>query len=81
MSAGFWVGVGARDESPELAGASHFLEHLLFKGTEARSASSINRAIDATGGDMNAFTTAEYTAFHARLPEGHLDLALEVLSD
>ena len=75
------MGVGARDETPELAGASHFLEHLLFKGTEARSASSINRAIDATGGDMNAFTTAEYTAFHARLPEGRLDLALELLSD
>ena len=81
VNAGFWVGVGARDESPELAGASHFLEHLLFKGTEARSASSINRAVDVTGGDMNAFTTAEYTAFHARLPEGRLDLALDVLSD
>ncbi|NLA34070.1 MAG: insulinase family protein, partial [Actinobacteria bacterium] len=51
-----FVGVGSRDESPELAGASHFLEHLLFKGTLARTSREINRAIDAVGGDFNAYT-------------------------
>src|SRR4051812_14214885 len=68
VAIGVWVGVGSRDESDELAGASHFLEHLLFKGTEARSARSIATAIDAAGGEMNAFTTRESTAFYTRLP-------------
>ena len=81
VALGCWVAVGGRDESDELAGASHFLEHLLFKGTANRSASELSRAVDATGGDLNAFTTPEYTAYHARLPEGHLDLALDVLSE
>ena len=54
---GFWVGTGSRDEESEFAGASHFLEHLLFKGTEDRSASAIAEAVDEVGGDFNAFTT------------------------
>jgi len=63
VSLGFWVGTGSRDESLPLAGASHFLEHLLFKGTATRSARQIAEDVDAAGGDMNAFTTKEYTAF------------------
>jgi predicted Zn-dependent peptidase len=78
---GFWVGSGSRDESPQLRGASHFLEHLLFKGTEDRSARSIAEAVESVGGEMNAFTTQEYTAFYVRVPDDHLRLAMEVLSD
>ena len=68
VAVGTWVGVGARDEPAALAGVSHFLEHLLFKGTEDRSARSIAMAIDRVGGEMNAFTTKEYTAYYTRLP-------------
>jgi predicted Zn-dependent peptidase len=75
------VGVGARDEAPAVAGASHFLEHLLFKGTEARSAAQIAESVDAVGGDMNAFTAQEYTAYYTRLPAGQLVLGLDILSD
>jgi predicted Zn-dependent peptidase len=81
VSTGVWVGVGGRDEAPALAGASHFLEHLLFKGTEARTASEIAEAVDAVGGEMNAYTTLEYTAFDTRLPAGQLDLGLDLLCD
>ena len=81
VTAGFWVGTGSRDESAELFGASHFLEHLLFKGTPTRSARSISEDVDAVGGDMNAFTTKEYTAFYVRLLAESLDLGLDILSD
>ncbi len=81
VSAGFWVGVGARDEDPEEAGASHFLEHLLFKGTDSRSASEIAEAVEAVGGEMNAFTTHEYTAYHTRLPASQLVLGLDLLGE
>lgn len=81
VALGFWVGVGSRDESEELAGASHFLEHLLFKGTASRSALEIAEAVDRVGGDLNAFTTKEYTAFEVRLLAEHLDLGLDILSD
>ena len=60
VAVGIWVGVGARDESEHQAGISHFLEHLVFKGTEERTARSIAELADATGGEMNAFTTMEY---------------------
>ena len=78
---GFWVGTGSRDETPELAGSSHFLEHLLFKGTETRSAAAIAEAVDEVGGDFNAFTTKEYTSFYIRLLAEHVDLGLDILSD
>ncbi|HEY2301158.1 MAG TPA: pitrilysin family protein [Acidimicrobiales bacterium] len=81
VSAGFWVGTGSRDEEPAVSGASHFLEHLLFKGTAQRSAREIADAIDAVGGDMNAFTTKEYTAFYLRVLSDSLELGLDVLSD
>jgi predicted Zn-dependent peptidase len=78
---GFWVGTGARDEEPSQAGASHFLEHLLFKGTAERSPSAIAEAVDEVGGDFNAFTTKEYTSFYIRLLAEHLPLGLDILSD
>ena len=78
---GFWVGTGSRDEFDAVGGASHFLEHLLFKGTAQRSALEIANAVESVGGDMNAFTTQELTAFYVRVPDERLDLALEILSD
>ena len=81
VALGFWVDVGSRDESPERAGVSHFLEHLLFKGTEQRSARQIAEAVEAVGGEMNAFTTKEYTAFYTRLLDDDLDLGLDILCD
>src|ERR1700684_2410570 len=76
-----WVGTGSRDEPDELAGASHFLEHLLFKGTPSRSAVAIAEALDEVGGDCNAFTTKEYTTFYVRLLAEHLPLGLDILSE
>jgi predicted Zn-dependent peptidase len=78
---GFWVGTGSRDETGPQAGISHFLEHLLFKGSPTRSARSIAEDVDAVGGDMNAFTTKEYTAFYVRMLGDDLDLGLDILSD
>jgi predicted Zn-dependent peptidase len=78
---GFWVGTGSRDEGAGDAGASHFLEHLLFKGTAERSSSAIAEAVDEVGGDFNAFTTKEYTSFYIRLLAEHLGLGLDILSD
>ena len=81
VAIGFWVGTGSRDEPDELAGASHFLEHLLFKGTPDRSAAAIAEALDEVGGDCNAFTTKEYTSFYVRLLSEHLALGLGILGD
>jgi predicted Zn-dependent peptidase len=81
VTLGIWVAVGGRDETDELAGASHFLEHLLFKGTAQRSARDIAEAIDAVGGEMNAFTAREHTAYYARLPAERVDLGLDILGD
>lgn len=78
---GVWVAVGSRDEEPERSGASHFLEHLLFKGTESRSAKSVAEAIDRVGGDMNAFTSREHTAFYARVLATSQDMAADLLFD
>ena len=81
VSLGFWVGTGSVDEPAPIAGASHFLEHLLFKGTAKRSAREIAEVVDAVGGDMNAFTTKEHTAFYVRLLADSVDLGLDILSD
>jgi predicted Zn-dependent peptidase len=78
---GVWINVGSRDEAPTLSGASHFLEHLLFKGTPSRSAMEISIALDAVGGEFNAFTAKEYTCFHARVLDQDLPLAVDVLGD
>ena len=73
--------VGSRDETPALHGCSHFLEHLLFKGTPERTAMDISVALDAVGGEFNAFTTKEYTVFHARVLDEDLGTAVDVLGD
>jgi predicted Zn-dependent peptidase len=78
---GVWVDVGSRDETTRLHGCSHFLEHLLFKGTRERSAMDISVALDAVGGEFNAFTAKEYTCFHARVLDEDLALAVDVLGD
>lgn len=81
VALGMWVGVGSRDEHPEEHGCSHFLEHLLFKGTGRRTARQIAEALDAVGGEMNAFTSKEVTCFYARVLDRDLELAVDVLSD
>lgn len=81
VSLGFWVKVGARDESEEISGMSHFLEHLLFKGTKKYSAKQISEIFDALGGELNAFSAKEYTCFYSRLLDEHLPIGIEVLSD
>ena len=78
---GIWVNVGSRDETPAVAGASHFLEHLLFKGTTSRTALEISSAIESVGGEMNAFTSKEYTCFYARVIDTDLPMAIDVVSD
>jgi predicted Zn-dependent peptidase len=78
---GIWVGVGSRDESVPEAGATHYLEHLLFKGTSRRSALEISSTLEAVGGDLNAFTSHEYTCYYARVLDADLPLAVDVLSD
>jgi predicted Zn-dependent peptidase len=81
VALGIWVGVGSRDEDTRHAGATHYLEHLLFKGTARRTALDISSEMDAVGGEMNAFTTKEYTCYYARVLDADLPLAADVLSD
>ena len=81
VATGVWVGVGSRDEPDHLSGVSHFLEHLLFKGTDTRSAQELARGVDRRGGDFNAFTTKEYTAYYCRLPARHHEFCIELLGD
>jgi predicted Zn-dependent peptidase len=78
---GIWAGVGSCDEGPAHAGATHYLEHLLFKGTARRTALDISSALDAVGGELNAFTGKEYTCYYARVLDADLPLAIDVLSD
>ncbi|MFF8833525.1 M16 family metallopeptidase [Streptomyces sp. NPDC015131] len=78
---GIWAHVGSRDETPSLGGATHYLEHLLFKGTRRRSALAISSALDAVGGEMNAFTAKEYTCYYARVLDTDLPLAIDVVCD
>jgi predicted Zn-dependent peptidase len=81
VTIGIWAGVGSRDETPAMAGSAHFLEHLLFKGTKSRSALDISSTIDAVGGEMNAFTSKEYTCYYTRVLDADTSLAIDVLSD
>jgi predicted Zn-dependent peptidase len=78
---GIWAGVGSRDEDTTHAGATHYLEHLLFKGTRRRSALEISAAMDAVGGELNAFTGKEYTCYYARVLDADVPLAIDILSD
>ena len=81
ISLGVWVGVGGRYESARLSGASHFIEHLLFKGTQRRSAKQISQTVEGVGGYLNAFTGEETTCYYAKASHKHFDTLLDVLSD
>ena len=81
VAIGSWIGVGARDEPASLAGVSHFLEHLLFKGTQTRSATAISQSVDRVGGDINAYTSKEYTTYYCRVPARATSLGIELLGD
>jgi predicted Zn-dependent peptidase len=80
-SVGVWVGVGSVDETPRLAGASHYLEHLLFKGTKFRTGYEIADAVDAVGGELNAFTSHEYTCYYARILAAEAQLAVGLVCE
>ena len=81
VALGIWVDVGSRDESDDTAGISHYIEHMMFKGTENRTAKQIAEELDAVGGQLNAFTTKEYTCYYAKVLDEHFDLAVDVLTD
>ena len=81
VALGFWVRTGARDETPDVSGVTHFLEHMIFKGTERRDALAVNRDLDRIGASPNAFTSEENTVFHATVLPEYLPQAVDVLSD
>ncbi|HKP00426.1 MAG TPA: pitrilysin family protein [Nitrospiraceae bacterium] len=81
VAVGIWVNSGSRDEQPSQAGYSHFIEHMLFKGTSTRSSAEISREIDALGGEMNAFTSRETTTYYVKVLDQQLSRAVELLSD
>ncbi len=81
VALGVWMKRGSRHETTEQNGISHFIEHLLFKGTETRSAQDIALIVDSVGGQMDAFTTKEYTCFYFKVLDEHLDIAVDLLSD
>ncbi len=81
VAVGVWMKRGSRHETPEQNGISHFIEHLLFKGTETRTAQDIALIVDSVGGQMDAFTTKEYTCFYFKVLDDHLDIAVDLLSD
>lgn len=81
ISVGVWALSGSRDETAECMGISHFFEHMLFKGTERRTAHQIADEMDGIGGNINAFTDKEYTCYYAKILSEHMDTALDVLSD
>lgn len=81
VSLGIWVGTGSRYEQKEINGVSHFLEHMLFKGTEKRTAKQIAESMEAVGGQLNAFTSKEYTCYYARVLSEHFSLAADLLAD
>jgi len=81
VSMGVWVNAGARDESSSESGLSHFIEHMIFKGTEKRTAFQIAKEFDAIGGQSNAFTSAENTCYHAKVIDTHLETMVDILSD
>src|SRR5947208_6145524 len=78
---GYWIGAGSRDEAVAEAGVTHFIEHLLFKGTSSYTALEIAEIFDGLGGELNAATSREHTLVYARVPDHHLDTAVEVMSD
>lgn len=81
VSVGIWIAIGSRDETAEQAGAAHYLEHLLFKGTGQRTAAGIAEEFDAVGGELNAFTAKEHTCYYAHVLDTDVALAVDVLAD
>ena len=81
VSVGLWLGSGSQFETVDEAGVSHFLEHMVFKGTEKRTARQIAEEMDAVGGQLNAFTAKECTCFYAKVVDEHLPLAMDVICD
>ena len=81
VSIGVWVKIGSRFEKPSENGVSHFIEHMVFKGTEKRQPLEIATVLESLGGDLNAFTDREFTCYHATVLSEHVDIALDVLSD
>src|SRR5438270_6280755 len=81
VSIGIWIKTGSRDEDPQWNGISHFIEHMVFKGTRNRTAEQIARQIDSIGGNMDAFTAKECICFNVKVLDEHLPVALDVLSD
>ena len=81
VALGFWIGAGSRDETDAKAGASHFIEHLLFKGSHAYTAQQIAEIFDGLGGELNAATSREHTMVYARVPDGRVQTALDVMTD
>ena len=81
ISFGIWVNNGSVNEPKEINGVSHYIEHMMFKGTKNRSARQIAEEMDELGGQINAYTTKEYTCYHTRTLDKHFDIALDVLSD
>jgi predicted Zn-dependent peptidase len=81
VAIGVWIGTGSRNENPQTNGISHFLEHMFFKGTKTRSAKEIAESFDSIGGQVNAFTSKEYTCYYAKVLDTHAQFALDVLAD
>lgn len=81
VAIGVWIGTGSRNETPENNGISHFLEHMFFKGTKTKTAREIAESFDSIGGQVNAFTSKEYTCYYAKVLDTHAEFALEVLAD
>jgi predicted Zn-dependent peptidase len=81
IALGFWIGAGSRDETPSKLGVTHFIEHLLFKGTRSYTAQQIAETFDAFGGELNAATSREHTVVYVRVADHHLEQALDVMSD
>lgn len=81
VTIGIWIKTGSRYENLVTNGISHFIEHMLFKGTERFDAQKIAEVFDGIGGDVNAFTAKEYTCFYAKVLDEHLSIAVDILSD
>src|ERR671920_1553867 len=81
VAIGFWIGAGSRDETDSTAGVSHFIEHLLFKGSRTYTAQQIAEIFDGLGGELNAATSREHTMVYARVPDAHVQTALNVMTD
>ena len=81
VALGYWIGVGSRDEKDERAGVSHFLEHLLFKGSASYTAQEIAETFDGLGGELNAATSREHTVLYGRVTDAHLETAVDVMTD